>query len=160
MGLTAHMALAFDPADEARIIALLSGEAEDDESASDCIRYQPDFDLIREDHWEVHRTLQAIAANDPALTPVATAIIGSRPVVAVGMGELSLYTAEEVRTMADAFAQVSPAAIATAIEHIRPEFEPRWFEPMSAIIVEKISIIREETAKVANGGWAMVGGMF
>ena len=160
MGLTAHMALAFDPADEARIVAMLSGGLDGDEGASECIRYQPDFQLIREDHWEVHRTLEALASNHPALAPVATAIHGNKPVVEVGMAYQFLYTAEEMREMADAFARITPANIAAAIEDVRSEFDPRRFEPMPAIIAEKIGILRDETAKVADNGWAMIGGMF
>ena len=158
MGQTGHLALAFEPADEIKIIALLNDAGDDDDFA--CVRYQPDFDLTREDNYEVHRVLEVLAENSPDLATLGTIVMGSKLVAQAAMGSQYLHTADAVRMMAEAYQIVSPEALSAAIEKVGPEFGSNYLVYMPSVITAKFAIIRDQLSVVASNGWAMVAGMF
>jgi hypothetical protein len=160
LGLTAHLALAFEPSKKAKMIAMMNGSDDSNEGEqSDAIAYNPDFELIREDYYVVHRVLRALAEGDPDLDLVGTIVEGVEAVSEAGMGIQYFYKPETIRLMADAYRQVTPAALMLAIEKVRPEFDG-YDEPALDEVPEKFEVIREELAVVAKGGWAMIAGMF
>lgn len=158
MGLTAHLALAFEPSEKANVIAMLSGEGDDGGNAA--IAYQPDFHLARENHYEVHRVLEVLSEGNLELAPIGTVVIGTAPVAEAGMGIQYFHTAEAVRSMARAYKLVTPDALRDAIERVGSEFEPDCFAGMPEAIAETFEIIRGELAVVADNGWAMISGMW
>jgi len=155
MGVTGHIGLAFDPADEATAIAAVNGEHEGDE----WLRHQTAFGLVRENFPALHATLQRLVATDALLAPLAIAIIGDR---AVGEGPthpMCLYPADEVRLMADAFARVGDAALERAISEARDEAVEAgsWFP---ADVPDPFRRLRSEMAHVAANGWSLIAFMF
>ena len=160
MGLTALMALAFRPEDEASIVALLNDEGGDEEW--DKILSQPDFNLIREDHYEAHRVLEMLARDHPDLAALGTIVIGKRPVAEAGMGVQYAFCAEDIRLFATAYAQVSSDQLMQAIEAVQPEFahlQDVGIEPIAEWMPRKFDAIRQEMQKVADANLAMIAGM-
>ncbi|EGF93426.1 hypothetical protein ABI_18660 [Asticcacaulis biprosthecium C19] len=108
----------------------------------------------------MHRVLEVLAEGNPELVALGTIVHGSQPVAEAGMGIQYFYSAEVLRIMAEAYSHVTSDALVAAIDRIRPEFDPRSFECMPAIILEKFAVIRHELSVVADKGWAMIAGMF
>ncbi|CAN5611299.1 hypothetical protein BH10PSE14_BH10PSE14_08500 [soil metagenome] len=155
MGVTGHVGLAFEPADEAIAIAAVNGEHEGNE----WLRYQTEFDLVRENFWELHLVMQKLAAMDAALTPLVNVVVGTR---AVGEGPtypMCLYPVDEVRQIAEAFARVDDPALERAIGETRGEAaeEGRWFP---ADLPEAFRRVGGEMKKVAANGWSLIAFMF
>ncbi|WP_443748685.1 hypothetical protein [Asticcacaulis solisilvae] len=148
--------MAFEPADKAEVVGMFN----DEDGDGSCVRYQPNFDLIREDNYEVHRVLETLADGIPALAGLGTVVMGSELVAQPGMGSQYFHSADAVRAMAEAYRDVTPSALAAAIETVRPEFDSRSFVAMPAIITEKFAVIRDELSIVAENNWAMIAGMF
>ena len=155
MGVTGHIGLAFEPADETIAIAAVSGEHEGNE----WLRYQTECGLIRENFWELHLVMQKLVAMDASLAPLATVVFGTR---AVGDGPtypMCLYPADEVRQIAEAFARIDDAALERAIGETRGEAAEggRWFP---SDLPETFRRVGSEMAKVAENGWSLIGFMF
>ncbi len=153
MGVTGHIGLAFDPADEAIAIAAVNGEHDGDE----WLRYQTECGLIRENFRGVHLVLQELVAVDASLAPLAMAVMGSH---AMGEGPtypMCLHTADEVRQMAEAFARVGDAALERAIAEAGSEVERHW---SPADLRETFRRVGGEMAKVAANGWALIAFIF
>lgn len=155
MGVTGHIGLAFESADETIAIAAVNGEHEGDE----WLRYQTECGLIRENFWELHLVMQKLAAMKASLAPLATVIIGTR---AVGDGPtypMCLYPADEVRQIAKAFARIDDATLERVIGETRDEAAEggRWFP---SGLPETFRRVGSEIEKVAENGWSFIGFMF
>jgi len=158
MGQTGFLALAFEPKDKDKVIALVAGYAED--GSGEFICYQPEIHLIREDNFEVHRALEELSRDIPELAGLGTIVRGVHPVTDAGMGIQSFFSASDVKTMADAYRNTTTEMLDAAIERIRPEFEPRFFVHLPTIIRKHFEVIRDELSHVARNGWALLAGMF
>ena len=158
MGQTGHLALAFEQANKLKVIDMLNGNGSDDDG--DCILYQPEFGLIREDNNQVHRVLEALAHNSPELSAVGTIVKGLDAVTEVGMGIQYFYSPETIRLMAYFYEAVSQQELDGAVERVLANFDTLDLTSTSAVIAEKFPVLREELSVVAKNGWAMIAGMF
>ncbi|QYU68657.1 hypothetical protein J4558_00450 [Leptolyngbya sp. 15MV] len=156
MGLTGHLALAFEPAEEAKVLAMLSGEGEGDAA----ILYQPKFGLVREDHYIIHRVLEAVGESWPELAGRGTPVIGTKPVAEAGMGVQYLYSADDVRAFAAAYGKATSESVRAAVERVCPEFDLDPDGSQALAIPPMLETIRQEIGLVARNGWAMVAGMY
>ena len=156
MGLTGHLALAFEPAEEAKVIAMLSGEGNGEAT----IRYQPKFGLVREDHYIIHRVLEVVGECWPELAGRGTLVVGTNAVTEAGMGVQYLYSADDVRAFAAAYGKATPESVRAAVERVCLEFGLAPDGKQALAIPPILETIRKEIGLVAQNSWAMVAGMY
>lgn len=159
MGLTGHLAFAFDPADEARMIGVLSGDGGEGDDA--VIKGQPRFEMVREDHYQIHRVLEVLAEGERKFSSLSNTIVaGKHWLMDLGMGSQYLFSKDEVADIALALSLVRSVDIDNALDQLVGEYEELGNDTARQNIHRLIENMRDEMATLAENKWALIAGMF